>query len=457
MKRFLANVNEIIHKYPTATFLISWVFVVLVAAVIFYLRYPYTYSEANFYAEDGTVFVKNILEEGPLVGALSLFNGYFVLGQYILVNVAMVINFIFGHGLETLPKAIAVVSYLFWGLIVSLPYLLFRKKLGTILSLLTVLVLCFVPFGGYDYAIIGTIGNLKFAFFFAATLLVIFRNDLNLVKHRWQFVLIDLALLLCALTNIITVVLLPFCLWRYRDTIRNLFKKFTKTIKKLPFDFYSLIAIAASLLIYVVIVYARGIPDMPGYLDEPLIPSALLDILYRGSVYGLTFSANSYMTDGVAVLLLVISAALAIISKQRVILLFIGFAIIVNVLGFALSRPGITHLYQAYTGDGGPGLFFYAGTMLFIFAIAYAVSGWFNQQKLSGKFVIALVTIAFVLVVAPASGSPEASHASIAKRPSFQAEVDRVCAIKPTPDFVEMGVYPAENWTLTLPRDQVCS
>lgn len=443
-------------KSSLAKTLLFWFLLILVCAVIFYLRYPFNYHYSNFYAEDGTIFVKNILDEGPIKGALSLFNGYLVIGLYLLTDFAMFINSLFGQGFETLAKALAVVSYVFWGVVVTLPFLLFRRQLGTTLSLLAVALLAIVPAGGYDYAMIGTIGNLKFAFFYVATLLVVYRNQTSLVKKGWQFIIIDALLMLCVLTNVIVVAVLPFALWRYRDKIKGLFKKTKATLKSLSLGHYSLFLLALLSSTYVISVYARGIPEMPGYLDEPLIASALLDVLYRGSVYGLTFAVNVFMNDYVATLLLVASLVLFIISRHRITLLFIAYAIAVNVLGFALNRPGITHLFQAYAADGGPGLFFYAGTLLFVFAVVYVVKDWFRSQKVLTKAVVAVCTLIFCITVLPASGVGKLSYTNInSTRPTLAAEVERVCGL-PVTSTVEVGVYPAVNWTLTLPREQVC-
>ncbi len=449
---------KVLVKNPTVKHLLLWALLLVICSVIFYIRYPYTYIYSNFYAEDGNILVKNILEEGPIKGALTLFNGYLVLGQYMLTEIAVVVNAVFGQGFETLAKAIAVVSYAFWGLVVTLPFLLFRRQLGTLLALLLVALLTIVPIGGYDYAVIGTIGNLKFAFFFIAALLVIYRNQLSKETKKWRFIIIDSILLLCALTNIITVVLLPFLLLRYKDILTGIFKNFKKTIKSLKVEHYSLIALALLSMIYAVAVYARGIPEMKGYLDEPLWPAALLDILYRGSVYGLTFSVNNFMHDATALLLIGLFSLLAIYSRYRVILLFIAFAIIVNVLGFALNRPGITHLFEVYTTDGGPGLFFYAGTLLFVFGFVYALKDWFRRQAKKSKVVLSVLVVAFCIIVLPASNVGKVSYDSItSKRPTLAAEVDRVCdATTQNANKVEIGIYPAVNWTLTLPRQQVC-
>lgn len=455
MNNIIKELQRRINKYPTAILLLSWFSIVLLGAFIFYLRYPYAYEAANFYAEDGTVFMYNILKEGPIVAAFSLFNGYLIIGQYIVAEIGLLINLLFGSGFETAPKAIAVASYLFWGFVCSLPYLLFRKKMGIVLSLLTFILLTIVPMGGYDYAVIGTIGNLKFAFLFIASMLIVYRNQKDLVKTWWQFLLVDTAILLCVLTNIVSIALLPFMLWRYIATIKS-WAKVKDLVKNLSFQHYSLIGILLVSSIYLIFVYLRGIPKMPGYLDEPIIIESLVNILSRGSIYGILFPVNALLNNMIVLIFIVGIIITSLLNKHRAVLVFFGLAILVNVLGFTLNRPGITHLFKTYAIDGGPGLFFYGGTMIFVFGLMFALSDWFMSQKYSSKIIISLAIIGYALLVAPAAGSGGNSYRSIINtRPTLVSEVDRVCNFS-SGSSVEIGIYPAINWTMTLDRSQVC-
>lgn len=457
-KSIVKNIYTFVISHPLLVSLMGWLILTVIGAVIFYLRFPYTYSYPNFYAEDGTILVKNVLTEGPLVGMFSLFNGYLVLGQYLVTEAAFLVNAVFGSGFHTLPKAIAIVSYTFWGAVTSLPFLLFRKQLGVPLAVITVAFLYIVPLGGYDYATIGTIGNLKFAFFFIATLLVLYRNQTDLVTKRWQFFVIDAALLLCVFTNIIVVALLPFVFWRYREALIAAIKRKRIAFKGWKVEHYSAIGLLAIAFVYPIALYLRGLPSMEGYLDEPLQPEALLDILYRGSIYGITFPLNPFINDIIVLLMFVLIALAITFSKYKTTLLFLGYAILINVLGFALTRPGITHLFNEYTLDGGPGLFFYAGTLLFVFGLAYAFKDWFKKLTVLQKSAFASIALLFVLIAAPASGVRDASYNSILlTRPNVYQEVDRVCRNATRGDSVEIGIYPAPNWTLTLPSDQICA
>lgn len=449
-------IKKLILQHPTVVVFLIWVSLVVVGSYVFYLRYPYAYAYANFYAEDGTVFLRNIIDEGPIRSVLSLFNGYLVIGQYMLIDFAMIINSIFGRGFETIPKAIAIVSYLFFGLVSSLPFVLFRKKIGTVLSLLAVSLLVILPIGGYDYAVIGTIGNLKFSFLFIAAMLIIYRNDKDLVNSKYRLMAVDISILICILTNIVSVVLLPFALFRYRSEMWNYITG--KNRKKiLNFGSLSLIILLSITLLYMVAISFVHPPKMAGYLDEPMIISSLINIFSRGSIYGLLFPVNFLLNDSIVLFFTLGILMVSILSRHRLVLSFLLIVMIVNVLAFVLNRPGVTHLFTSYSVDGGPGLFFYAGTMTFVIWVVFAIQDWFKIQSNLSKAIISLLVIGFIVIVAPLAGSRGASYkAIISKRPTLSHEIDRVCNNYTVGGKVELGVYPAENWTITMDRDLVC-
>ncbi|NTU72761.1 hypothetical protein HGB07_01130 [Candidatus Roizmanbacteria bacterium] len=451
----MLEVNKYFKKNKTAIFVSVWLLLVLMGSIFFYVRYQYAYNNANFFAEDGVVFFRNITIHGALDAMFTLFNGYLVTGQYVLTGIAIVLNSIFGRGLETMPKAMAVVSYVFLGFISSLPFLLFRKKLGYLLATMTAILLWVVPLGGYDYTVIGTICNLKFSFFFIAALLIIYRNQKDLVDKKWQFIIIDLTLLLCVITNILTIALLPFLFWRYKngiiETINN------RAIKKLSAAQISAAFLVLLTILYLLLIAFRHTKSMPGYLDEPLMFGSIINIFSRGSIYGLLFPVNNLLNDYIVIFFFIVSIVAALLSRYRAELLFIWYAIFINVAGFVYNRTGVTHMFSTYASDGGPGLFFYAGTMLFVFGVAYSTQDWFRRQKIVSKIILAALAIGFIMVSLPTAGSRGASYTNIiSKRPTISAEIIRVCA-NASDENVEIGIYPSVEWTLTVERRIACT
>ena len=92
------------------------------AAVIFYWRFPNNLAYPNFYAEDGSILARNILEHGFWHALMITFNGYYIWGLYLLEGGGFALNtLLFGAQLVDLPKAFAIMSYTFLGLIAASP------------------------------------------------------------------------------------------------------------------------------------------------------------------------------------------------------------------------------------------------------------------------------------------------------------------------------------------------
>jgi len=452
MKQKIQQIVVFARKHPLLVTLIGGLLLTLIGAYIFYERFPYAVSAANLYAEDGSIFVKNVYDKGFLPAAATLFNGYLVIGQYIILGGALLINAVLGHGFGSIAKSLAAASYLFLGFTCALPWVLFRRKIGALLSALALLLLTLLPLGGYDYAVIGTLGNLKFAFLFIAALLVIYRNDTGLCKKTAQLIAVDVALLLCVLTNAVCVAVLPFLLWRYRQDIKVLFTKWR--LPKLTLGHYSAIVMLLVSFVYIVAVYLHGIPKMPGYLDGPFEKPPLIAILFRGSIYGLLFPVYGLLNDHLAVAIMALCTGLAIWSRDRMAYIIMIVGILASVLGFALNRPGVTGLFHTYLSDGGAGLFFYGGTLLFTFGVAYASRGWFNKLPLIRRGVVAIAVVLAFFVMLPAAGLRTTSYHMYMGRPTLKQEVARACATGQ--NMVQLKLYPTEGWNLRLQRDKVC-
>jgi hypothetical protein len=452
------RLQNIIVQHPKLTMLFTWLTILFIVSVIFYFRYPYSYNEPNFYAEDGSIFTKNVLEKGPILALITLFNGYLIIGQYLLTDIAVGISYIVGHGFVSIPRAIALVSYVFWAFICTIPFILFKKKLGLLPSIILVFLLSIVPLGGYDYATIGTIGNLKFAFFFIAALLIIYRNQEQLKHIKYKTLLVDGFLLLCILTNILVIALLPFGVWKYRNNIKKMLTRTGQIFSAFKFEFISLLVLLLISFLYVVIVYVHGIPKTPGYLDTPLKINTLPNIFFRGSIYGILFPINSLMNSVLAVLLMALSLIIATISKNRLVLWFIGFAIFINVFGFVYNRPGVSDFFQTYSIWGGPGQFFYAGTMLFVFGLVYLTKDWFNSRGNIKRAIVTILVIIYIITSFASSGSQGVSYNTIiSHRPTIGSEVDRICAQGEKQDSSTINIYPSDGWKLTLPHHTICS
>lgn len=444
-------------RHEVLTSLLVAALLVIAGALVFYLRYPFAFEAANFYAEDGKIFMKNLIEFGPVVGLFQLFNGYLIVGQYLVGVAALVINELLGSGFVTLPKAMAVASYLFFGFVCVLPWILFRKRLGVALSFIVVVLLWATPLGSYDAAVIGTIGNLKFSFLFIAVLLVVYRNDELLCRYRWQFIVVDTALLLCVCTNIVAIGLLPLTLIRYRKAIAENIKKRSLGVllKSLATPgMATLLILALVAAVYIVIVYINGIPKQPGYLDQPLDPRGLLPLTYRATAYGVFFPVNHLMTGVFEAIAVVGLLAVFLISKYRMVTAVVLTALTLNIIGFVYNRTGVTLHFLSFNDGAWPGHFFMAGTMIVIFGLGYMAKGVFKRLTISRRVYAVCASIAIFALVLPVTGFTR-SNPYESTRPALAAEVERVCSTRD--EEVTIEIYPVAGWTMELNRDEACS
>src|SRR5207302_529716 len=127
----------------------------------------------------------------------TTFDGILVFGEYALTAIVLAAYGLLHAHFYQLPYLIAIISCAFLGLTVSLPYLLFRKELGKPRALAMVAIGAFVPLPVADYAVIGTICNLKFVFIYWAVLFILYRH-LHANSER-RVIFADCIIFLCLL------------------------------------------------------------------------------------------------------------------------------------------------------------------------------------------------------------------------------------------------------------------
>lgn len=449
------SLKKISSNTDTATTSVIFIIILLLGAYVFYLRYPYNYLYANFYAEDGRVFMYNILQQGDLTAMFSMFNGYLMVGVYIVGSIGKFLNSLFGHGFQSLAQYLSVASYLFWGAICALPLLLFRRKLGLAVSLLAVLLLWLTPMGGWDYAVFGTIGNLKYAFVFVAAMLVVFRNDTSLANKTWHFILTDIIFLICLLTNMIVAALVPLLLIRYKDDIIRLIKSRKISISR---DKISLVLLVMSATVYVGLIILHGLTSISGYLDGPLDKSAIPTILYRGSIYGLIYPITPLLNEYLVAFMFIIAISVMLTSKYRTQLSILAYVLIANTLGFVYNRPGVTSMFLNFDDKIWPGHFFYAGTMIFVFGVVYIYRNELGRlMKRSDKPTLLLSLVFLIYFMALSSGSHYDFNRMIMKRPTLVSEVQSKCATTDSLSDLTLDIYPSKDWTMIISREKACS
>jgi hypothetical protein len=427
--------------------------VIGLATLLFVLRNKSAFQNPNFFAEDAKVFYNNIFLH-PLTAAGTLFNGYLVIGQYLLAYIALIPMYLFGGNVASLAAWTAAITCLFLGVTVSLPFLLFRRQLGNLLSLAAVGVSALVPLASSSYFVIGSIANLKFAFLYIAFLLIIYRSY-NLDSHRKPY-LIDAGLLLCVLTNATVLFLLPFALWPYRKTIILSLRRFRPMRLVRDKGLASALVTSAVSLLYVAAVYVRGIPPLHGYLDSPYQWQATVPIADRTTIYTWLYPINSMLRDRLTITILAILFAAWWIyrKKDRLVLVLAVWAIASSTILFVMNRTGVSAYYLNYT-SGGPDQFFYAQNMVFIFLSFWLIREWFRKKEVVAKLFLILGLLIFMIWAIPYGTSFSGAKIAYANLGTAQHDIQKACAIKKD-KVVHIQIYPTSDWKWNIERGKVC-
>lgn len=453
------RVTSWIKENDRLVFLVFYFICFIVSYFIFYWRFPNNFHQPNFYAEDGYVFAKNLLEKGFFDSLFTTFNGYYIWGLYLLEKIGFIINsVIYGGELVLLPRAFALVSYGFLAFSVTLPILLFRKTLGYTYLLGLVLLGCFVPLVGSDYAVIGTIGNLKYLFLYISFLLMIYRQHLPEKSKRVYFV--DLSILLCAYTNATVYFIIPFLFIRYFEPIK---KRGMMGFKHLFGDrsFLSLMALALLLLPQVVVVAVKGVPGLAGYLDSSYDYSRTIEVfISRPYLYSILYPLNKYLNDTLVVS--IFFSFLVILwrfgeKKNRKIYLFSLYTIFISIFIFVTNRTGITEHFFGYK-SGGPDQFFYVQNLIFYFVLILFLKDLSFKIKNNDNKNIKVATLLFILLISANEAGSYGKNDFMEKNVgNIFASSKKTCKEQQGPTL-DLMVYPAKEVPkMTVQRKDICT
>ncbi len=424
-------------------FWLRYLLILALASYLFYRRFPNNYQHPNFYAEDGQVFARNIINNGFLKAIGTTFNGYYIWGLYILEKIGMVINFIFFHNeFANLARSFAIVSYMFLGFITTLPILLFKNYFRLMAISLIVLLGLFVAMPNYDYAIIGTIGNLKFAFIYLAFLLLVYRH---LMPEGSKMVyLVDFGLLICANTNITVYPMILFSLLRYIPKLKG--KEFYKRLFS-DRSFQSLLVLGVILLPQLYIVKAHGVPVLKGYLDSGYIQNRTIEIfLSRSYLFGFLSPINKSLNNVVVIILMaaLIGFGWFYAGRYRKIFIFGIISVFLASLLFVVKRTGVSSLFSGYK-DGGPDQFFYPQNWIFGFVVSLVVVEIVNKLKLVSLRILIYGSIfGFIIFgLAPKASSYGSNDSMNQNVGTIYAVGQKDCNSKQS--FFNLTIYPTTN------------
>lgn len=431
----------------------------LVASYLFYRRFPNNFTSPNFYAEDGSVFGASILHHGFLHSMETTFNGYYIWGIYLVEKLGFLIDGVrYGKQFVDLPQSLALASYLFLGFVATLPALLFRKYLKWPTLLLICTLSVFVPLLGYDYAVIGTIGNLKFAFAYIAFLLLIYRNLIS--DDSNAFYAVDIGLLICAYTDITVYLMMPFALLRYAKGFKFSKPYFMGLLRTRSFQ--SLIVLGVALLPQLYVVHKDGVPALPGYLDSAYQPAKTVELfISRSYLFPILYPINKHLNNAEVVIVMLAflgGAWFFLKSRFRAILLFAIYSIFVATFLFVIKRTGVSALFSHYS-TSGPDQFFYAQNWMFIFIFAIALQAAFQKIRLHNVQILVslLIVVGLVFIYIPHAGNYGKSNFMAENVGTVFVDAHTVCTTSKD-QTLNLPIYPSQVESFSgISRSTLCT
>lgn len=434
----------------------------LLASYIFYLRFPNNYRQPNFFGEEGNVFANNIIHNGFLHALGTTFNGYYIWGIYVLEKIAFIINNLFyGGEFVNLPRSFALVSYGFLGFIATLPLLLFRRYFKLPALILATILILYVPLNGWDYGVIGTLGNTKFALIFVAFLLLIYRHYLP--EKSKKIYLVDVVLLVCAYTDITVYVMMPFALLRYWPKLKghDPWRKI-KNVLRQDRSAQSLVVLGLAMLPQLYFMKHYGAPIIPGYLDSPYNFRSTIEIfISRSYLYEILFPINGSLNNATAVIAFIGILALGwqFCKKYRKIFIFGLLTIFFATFLFVVKRPGVSSFYIGYK-DPGPAQFFFPQNWIFGFLVSVLLVEIIS--KIKSNFyqagVYFAIIVSFFWLMAPSAGSYGRNDFMQEGVGDIYGVAKKECSSVTQDNNLSIAIYPTSDQHYGgLSRSQLCT
>ena len=436
---------------------------VAAAFLIFFARNPDPWFNPTFYTEDGQ-YVSLSYDLGLWKSVAVARPDYYVFGNLFLAWLSVQIcRFGFDNNIVVLPQIIAIVSYFFYAVTVSLPVLLMRRFLRLRFLLVLWLVTSFVPLERSDHEVLGRLSNVGFAFSYIALILIWYRN--NSARSLTSFALTDGLLLVCAATNPLCLLMLPLTAIRYlRALLQQSEPWFRIALRK---DFIALCLLAVACLpVAQKIATAESV-----YADAPIPWRNVIEaVLARGFLYPLVHPVYRHLNDGLVVAIFAGATACLLLFHQRRHREFYLTAFLFLVIAAATILTGRTWLlHQVVDYRPSPAhRYFYAQCLIALLITVRLAADFIENPKLPRWLRLAPVALLILFFYhserqsSYASPSPElrglgSFETSLREAVSRRQFVGRGGHFDPDREFLLLRIYPLDEapWFARLPRDIV--
>jgi len=411
------------------------------------IRYLPNLLDANLYAEDGNVFLNNYISSG-ISSINDLFNGYPIVGLYILIGAASTLHSISFLPGFTVPTFIALISFIYWGLFSYSPIYLLKEILSKRNRVLLAFSILLIPLGSWDYAILGTIGNLKFSFLPLSFFTALFLSGNREIAKK-EFSLIILLFAICITTNPLSIL-----------SFSVLIPRLNKAISDRNWFYVSSVCALFLAALWPILSFFSHRAPQPGYLDAPYKIEKSIEIfagqtiLYAGfhSVY---MYLNDYFAFALATLLI-----LFVILFTKKSNYFSIVAISMALIGsgvFVLERPGISDFFYGYT-TSSPSQFFYAQNILATTAIFITCQSFYSSNKTKGraKLIALLPVIVFISQIFPTTPIGTFGHNPPMQNQVASAIESSKLTCRQVSPVIEVNIYPYEPWVFKTTKNYWC-
>jgi hypothetical protein len=339
----------------------------------------------------------------------------------------------------------ALISYLFWASLSMFTFFVLKNFVDRPLQYLGALLILLTPLSGWNYAILGTIGNLKFGFLYIAFLLMIKR----ITEYEWTRIN-KIIYICCIFTNPMAIIFLPGFLYSRES-------QFTKKRMDL------IIAFALVLVTIIIVRTAARYPLPDEYASGAWTSTQFLEVIIGRTVF-FALAADFYQNLSTFIVgllfLIVFATSLSRNNRNRFYgIVAIGTAITASLI-LMFTRGGLNLFYNGYK-DPGPAQFFYPQNMIIIFAFIILLGGsnFYSKKQLRWKF----VSSSFLLLLYLLFNMQGIGFNGIGVNGAWQTEkgsinqnLQKLCNSRESKE-INIPIMPGEPWVMSMPRNEVCS
>lgn len=371
------------------------VFIYLIGFFLLYMRSQYKFTLPQIYTEDG-VWTSMILRKGLIHTLLFATDRYFTMGQVLLLQLSIMINYCFyGLNISNLPIVIAVIQYTFYLTTLMLPLFLLSDEIHIVLNLFFILLGILIPLGNSGYEIFGVINNTGFLFSFISFVLVFYRtfymNDIKKIR----IIFLDTSIFLTLVSNPLS----------YYFLLLSLIYEFRKMIIKMKNNSilfrdksYIVLIISASISILLKLIMLHGNTIHEFVLNT----NSIIEFINRLFLFSFTFSFYNSLNDYFSIILIIFFLIPIYFSYRylddinlKSIIQFILLSLFGVFIIILLTRSGLTQYLDNYS-TSWVDRYYYSSNIIFNFTFIFILSKIYNKHKRIIYFFIIFIFITYI-------------------------------------------------------------